>query len=107
MAPFADARILTPGYDYRADVWSLGIVICRIVFGEFIFPYNREDTDDKSGRLTTAILTKEVEFPDDCTVSPPCQAMIRGFFEKDPNTRSAGRQSRVRLVHKSEMRRTW
>lgn len=71
-------------YNQKCDIWSLGVIIYRMLFGEYpFFPSAGGNLDD----LIDIISTKTVEFPTDLIVSEEVKALIRAMLVTNPSKR--------------------
>lgn len=71
-------------YGSGVDVYAVGIMIYRMLFG--IYPFDGGDDDEKTMKL---IATGQLKFPSpDCDhVSETCKSLIRGLLQRDPRLR--------------------
>lgn len=71
-------------YNQKCDIWSLGIIIYRMLFGDYpFFPSAGGNLDD----LIELIHTKDLNFPSDIQVSEEVKNLMRGMLMTDPNKR--------------------
>eukprot|EP00602_Paraphysomonas_sp_CaronLab_P000922 CAMPEP_0185032604 /NCGR_PEP_ID=MMETSP1103-20130426/20806_1 /TAXON_ID=36769 /ORGANISM="Paraphysomonas bandaiensis, Strain Caron Lab Isolate" /LENGTH=535 /DNA_ID=CAMNT_0027568561 /DNA_START=137 /DNA_END=1744 /DNA_ORIENTATION=- len=75
------------GYSIDVDWWSLGIVSFELLTGWP--PFFDKDFD----RMCEKILKKPIRFPAKYSISPEAQQLIRGFLERNPNSRLGSRKS--------------
>lgn len=74
------------GYDYRCDMWSVGVVVFALLGGYLPF-----EGDIKS--IASQVLHGEVYFHEEywMSTSPSAKKLIKGLLQKDPSARlSAG-----------------
>lgn len=67
--------------DTRLDIWSLGVILYRMLFEQFPF----EDKDE--GKLMSKICNQELEFPAEIKVSKAAKKLITGMLEKSRKNR--------------------
>lgn len=80
MAPQVVGR---KGYSWQIDWWSLGVTAYELLF-------HRRPFDGRSAeKMTNSILNSSLKFPDDASTkcSPTGIKALKGFIDKDPNTR--------------------
>eukprot|EP01119_Soliformovum_irregulare_P021612 TRINITY_DN7232_c0_g1_i1.p1 TRINITY_DN7232_c0_g1~~TRINITY_DN7232_c0_g1_i1.p1 ORF type:complete len:275 (+),score=45.06 TRINITY_DN7232_c0_g1_i1:91-915(+) len=71
---------------FKADVYSLGVVMFALLLGEFPFPVNRiRDHRDGHGSLT-------IKIPFTKTLSPPALDLLTKMLESDPKKRFSIKQ---------------
>lgn len=71
-------------YNQKCDIWSLGIIIYRMLFGEYpFFPGANGSLED----LMEVIERGTVKFPMGIEVSEEVKELIRGMLVIDPNKR--------------------
>ncbi|CAB4004813.1 calcium calmodulin-dependent kinase kinase 1-like isoform X2 [Paramuricea clavata] len=63
------------------DVWAMGITLYCFVFGKIPFNHNNRIS------LYELIKTSELEFPEDCQISPGLEDLLNRMLIKDPSNR--------------------
>ena len=71
------------GYSFEVDIWSLGIIMFRLLTGQY--PFNSNSYYD----LTNKIKNAQLIFPSETKISPAAQDLINQILEKDPSKRPA------------------
>lgn len=67
--------------DPSFDVWSMGVLMYRMLYGEFPFTGSDWSTTKK------AIIKGRLKFPKTVEVSKTCKTFIKVFLNKDHNKR--------------------
>ena len=70
-------------YSMKADIWSLGVVFYRMLFGELPF------AGSNLGELILAIYQQEVVFPQHPFVSRHILVLLQKMLVKDPEGRAS------------------
>lgn len=89
-----------PSYDCKADVWSLGVLLYRMMFHRLPFAADPNDecctvkdtySDEETLLITTNIMRGNLHFPDqrwrDDPISSECIKMIKKMLTVDPEKR--------------------
>ena len=66
---------------YLTDIWSLGICIYTMLFTDFPF------FEDENNTFYDNLRTKELSFPDNIKVSDACKDLLKKILEKNPRKR--------------------
>ena len=66
------------GYSYKADIWSLGIIIYKLIIGKFPFESNNKE------ELFNKIKNDQIIFPEDSIISEDAKDLIKDILVKDP-----------------------
>ncbi|KAL4464857.1 hypothetical protein ABPG74_011418 [Tetrahymena malaccensis] len=74
-------EVLTQNYDKRCDIWSLGVILYCVLYGEFPFT-GRNDTE-----IFEQIRRGNLEFRDEVTISKQAKDLITKMICVDPNKR--------------------
>ena len=78
MAP----EIYTKKYSFEVDIWSLGIIMYQLIFGQS--PFNmRKGNKEHINKL----INKNYDFPEDIKISPCAKDLIKQILEPDPKRR--------------------
>ncbi|CAD8084356.1 unnamed protein product [Paramecium primaurelia] len=70
-------------YDHKCDIWSLGVMIYQILFGQPPFVPQKGTVQD----LLIAIQTSKLQFPQHISVSAECKDVLRKMLVEDPKLR--------------------
>jgi serine/threonine protein kinase len=70
-------------YDYKADIWSIGVVIYELLYNEF--PYNANNQFE----LMNVIKQNNFKFLDKIVISDDCKNFLNSLLEKNPTNRPA------------------
>lgn len=74
-------EVLKKYYDYRCDIWSLGVMMYTLIYGHP--PFNAETMP----QLIRKILILRPEFPSEFEVSEEARNLMKRLLDKDPETR--------------------
>eukprot|EP01026_Neomeris_dumetosa_P042194 TRINITY_DN35080_c0_g1_i3.p1 TRINITY_DN35080_c0_g1~~TRINITY_DN35080_c0_g1_i3.p1 ORF type:complete len:402 (-),score=14.21 TRINITY_DN35080_c0_g1_i3:636-1841(-) len=69
----------------KADVWSCGIMLYRMLFSRF--PFCR--SSEKRANIYTSILNGEIHFPSSQPISLQCRDLLYRMLDRDPATRAS------------------
>ena len=69
------------GYSYEADIWSLGIIIYKLIIGKFPFESNNKE------ELFNKIKNDQITFPEDCIISEDAKDLINEILVNNPEER--------------------
>ena len=70
------------GYSYQVDIWSLGIILYKLIIGKFPFESNNNE------ELFNKIKNEQIKFPEDSIISEDAKDLINEILVKDPEERS-------------------
>ena len=69
-------------YTIKADIWSLGVVLFRMLYGYCPFESNN------IGKLILLIEQEEIKIPRDKGISPEVVKLLRRMITKNPEMRA-------------------
>lgn len=69
------------GYSFESDIWSLGVVIYKLIIGEN--PFEAESVED----ILCRIKTNDFEIPDNKYISYHAENLIKSIFVQNPRKR--------------------
>ena len=78
-AYLAPEIIMSRPYDYKVDIWSLGVILYAISVGKLPFD------DDNIGRQIAKITKEDPTYPPE--IAEPLKDLLRGMLRKDPAAR--------------------
>jgi len=94
-APEVNKGIPYNGYKY--DIWSLGIILYYLIYGNFPFNVYKHEISKENQeedmvpkiitRLFQKIQTEDVTFDEDKQISEPCKTLITSLLSKNPEKR--------------------
>lgn len=89
----APEMLETQWYDQKADIFSIGIILCQLLTGWH--PFHIPQVDDEASVKNKIKDPAPVEFPRDvfANVSPEAQHLCRMLLEKDPQKRWNAKQA--------------
>ena len=69
------------GYSYKVDIWSLGIIMYKLIIGKYPFEAGN------NVRIYTKIKNNEYSFPECSIISEDAQNLIKSILVQDPTKR--------------------
>ena len=84
VAFMAPEVLLEQPSDFKADIWSLGIILYTLICSHLPFPSQLyQDQNEQK------LLELEIEYEDEAfqQVNPSCVELLKGMLKKDPNDR--------------------
>ena len=69
------------GYSYQVDIWSLGIILYKLIIGKFPFESNNKE------ELFNKIKNEQIKFPEDSIISEDAKDLINEILVKNPEER--------------------
>lgn len=74
--------ILYRRYDFRADLWSIGVILYECLFGAA--PYRSKSVEELVEKVKTL---QKIEIPTNSKVSPECEDLLFRLLQHDPDNR--------------------
>ena len=75
-------EIYTRKYSYEVDIWSLGIIMYQLIYGQTPFNIKKNNKED-----IKKLINKNYDFPEDIRISPCAKDLIKQILEPDPERR--------------------
>lgn len=74
-------------YNYKSDIWSMGIVLYEFLYKCCPFEASGKTHDERERRSEKLICHSTLKFPDSPRISGDCKRLIAWILTKDPNMR--------------------
>lgn len=74
--------ILYRRYDFRADLWSIGVILYECLFGAA--PYRSKSVDELIQKVKNL---QKIEMPQNSKISPECEDLMTRLLQHDPEKR--------------------
>lgn len=74
-------------YDFKSDIWSMGVVFYELLYKKRPFYYKSENRKEKEKKTEKLICHSSVKFPDEPKISSECKNLVEKILTKDPRRR--------------------
>lgn len=74
-------------YDYKSDIWSMGIVFFELLYKKRPFKGEGKNRKEKEKKTERLICHSPLKFPSDPEISDQCKHLLEKILTKDPRRR--------------------